>query len=140
MHTNDDFKMLCRENGWKCTVQRRSVFEYLNSNRLHPNVEMVWTNVRKKLPDVSLDSIYRILGDFSAAGLVRRLESGKTFRYDINTEIHDHFVCSECGSIFDFKHVDAGPLEQECQAIGKVQSFELEVKGICNACLAGRRN
>jgi Fe2+ or Zn2+ uptake regulation protein len=132
----DYFKELCRQKGWRCTIQRRMVYNYLIGNHLHPDVEMVWTNVRRQLPDVSLDSIYRILADFADARIVRRLESGKNFRYDINTDPHEHFVCTECGNMFDVPLLEGNQIMAKCGVFGKVVSFELEVRGICKDCLA----
>lgn len=139
MTSLDSFQQICRQNKWKCTVQRRTVYDYLNEHHCHPSVEMVWQAVREKLPDVSLDSIYRILGDFVSADVLRRLDSGKVYRYDVNVRPHDHFVCSECGSMFDFNYSEAGRINEQCREFGEITSFELEVRGICSACLASRQ-
>ncbi len=129
------FSTLCRERGWKRTAQRRAVFTYLCGNREHPTVEAVWRGVQTALPDVSLDSVYRILDDFSGCGLIRRLEGAKIIRYDADTGEHEHFVCSRCGKMHDFVCLDAGKAAGLCGEFGRVESVELTVRGVCRDCL-----
>ncbi len=133
---NAAFSAICRERNWKRTSQRRAVFNYLCGNREHPTVETVWRGVRTMLPDVSLDSVYRILDDFSNAGLVRRLEGAKVIRYDADTRAHEHFVCSQCGVMLDFACLDAEKVAGLCGSFGRVDSVELTVHGVCGSCLA----
>jgi Fe2+ or Zn2+ uptake regulation protein len=137
MTKSDDaaFSALCRERGWKRTAQRRAVFTYLCGNREHPTVETVWRGVRALLPDVSLDSVYRILDDFSTGGLVKKLEGAKVIRYDADTSAHEHFICCECGRMFDFACLDAELVAGMCAGFGRVDSVELSVHGMCDKCL-----
>ena len=137
MHVPQDyFRELCRQRSWRCTAQRRTVYEYLDANRVHPDVETVWTHARERIPDISLDSVYRILADFCEGGIVRRLEGGRSFRYDINTRPHEHFACTVCGQLFDVPLLDEKQIIARCRFIGKATSFELAVRGVCNRCLA----
>lgn len=132
----DQFKEICSANKWKCTVQRRAVYDYLlKHEKSHPSVDTVCKGVKLAIPDISLDSIYRILGDFVEAGIAKKLESGKVFRYDINTMPHDHFYCVECGSLFDLDYSSPDTVADACRDIGQVLSYELEVKGVCYDCV-----
>ena len=130
------FSALCGKHGWKRTVQRRAVFTYLCGNREHPTVDTVWRCVRATVPDVSLDSVYRILDDFAGAGVIRRLEGAKVIRYDADTRPHEHFVCSRCGRIDDFACVDADLVTAQCRDFGRVDVVEVTVHGVCHACLS----
>ena len=134
--TNDDtaFQEMCRKNGWRRTIQRRAVFNCLCGNRDHPSVETVWQTVRENLPDVSLDSIYRILDDFAEAGVIRRLESGRVIRYDSDTGSHGHFVCTVCGRLLDFDHPGLRQLADACRGVGDIDTIELNVRGRCHRC------
>ncbi len=131
------FDSLCRERKWKRTAQRRAVFTYLCGNRDHPAVETVWRGVRETLPDVSLDSVYRILDDFAETGLIRKLEGAKVVRYDPDTSVHEHFICSACGKMFDFAFPDTGRAAELAGMFGTVDSVELMAHGTCNTCLRG---
>lgn len=101
---------------------------------------MVWTNVRRHLPEVSLDSVYRILDEFAAIGLLRRLESDRIIRYDSDTTPHAHFLCSNCGRMFDFHHAEAGSVSEICRQFGTVTVVELSVRGICHHCIGQQEN
>lgn len=131
---SEAFQRVCREHGWKRTVQRRAVFNYLCGNREHPAVETVWRRVREVMQDVSLDSVYRILDDFHNAGLIRRLEGAKVIRYDADTGAHDHFVCQECGRMFDFAFLQTDRVSELCREFGDVSGVELVVRGVCKSC------
>lgn len=132
--TDARFRGLCRTNNWRCTAQRRAIFACLDGNRNHPTVETVWTEARKRVPDLSLDSVYRILDDFAAAGVVRRLEAGRAVRYDPDLRPHDHFVCTRCGTLYDFDHLEIGQVAVAAGRFGTVESVELTVRGVCRRC------
>lgn len=133
------FAALCREHNWKRTSQRRAVFSCLCGNREHPSVEAVWRRVRATLPDVSLDSVYRILDDFAGVGVIRRLEGARVIRYDADTRPHGHFVCGRCGRMEDFACPEPGAAAALCRDFGRVESVELTVHGVCGHCLAAEK-
>lgn len=135
---DEAFSCLCQEHNWKRTSQRRAVFNYLCGNRDHPTVEIVWRGVRQTLPDVSLDSVYRILDDFAEAGVIRRLVGAKVLRYDSDTARHEHFVCRKCGVMLDFDGLDTETVAECCRNFGRVEAVELTVTGVCAKCLAGQ--
>lgn len=129
------FQDLCRRNGWRRTAQRRAVVEYLCGNTDHPTVEMAWRTLRRKLPELSLDSVYRILDELADAGHVRRFENSRVIRYDPDLKPHGHFICRRCGGMFDFRTDAAKKAAEACAALGEVASVELHVNGVCNSCL-----
>lgn len=137
-HENKEelFREVCVQNNWRRTAQRYAVFEYIVDNVTHPTVEEVWRQVREKLPLISLDSVYRILDEFSGIKLVRRFENSRMVRYDPNLARHDHFVCSRCGRIFDFDCGALGGLPQKCERLGTAVSHEVTVWGVCEECQA----
>jgi len=94
--------------------------------------------VRERIPNVSLDTVYRILYWLEDEGLVFRLPiSSDRFRFDGDVEPHHHYVCSECGSIFDFysDDVDRIELPTEVMSFGRIERRHLQVSGICRDCL-----
>ncbi len=133
---NDEaFSAMCRDRNWKRTVQRRAVFTFLCGNREHPTVESVWRGVREALPDVSLDSVYRILNEFADTGVIRRIDAVKIIRYDADTGPHEHFICSRCGRMHDFECPRPESAAERCREFGRVDSVELTVRGVCRLCL-----
>ncbi|MDR0362087.1 MAG: transcriptional repressor [Planctomycetota bacterium] len=129
------FQELCKKNRWRRTAQRRAVVEYLFGNTDHPTVEAAWMELRKKLPELSLDSVYRILDELAEAGHIRRFENCRVIRYDPETKPHGHFFCRRCGRMYDFFTDAADGAGEACAELGDVSTVELHVNGICNACL-----
>ena len=88
--------------GYRLTKQRLAVLKALQSTRSHPDANWIYEKVRKKIPHVSLGTIYRTLGILKEAGLIRELDYGSSLsHYDANTENHPHIVCTNCNRIDD---------------------------------------
>ncbi len=70
----------------------------------HPTADMVYTQVRKFYPNISLGTVYRNLNFLVDQGEAIRLTCGDgSERYDGTTSPHYHLVCSGCGRVFDLK-------------------------------------
>ncbi|MBE5928513.1 MAG: transcriptional repressor [Lachnospiraceae bacterium] len=86
----------------KYSRQRESIKDYLYSTTEHPTAEMVYKNVRKVYPNISLGTVYRNLNLLVAIGDIIRLDCGDGFeRFDGKTSTHYHFICRECGRVWD---------------------------------------
>ena len=94
-----------REVGLKVTLPRVKILEILeNSEERHLSAEDVYRKLLQAEDDVGLATVYRVLTQFEAAGLVKRhnFESGHAvFELD-EGEHHDHLVCIECGHVVEF--------------------------------------
>jgi len=134
------FVETCRRSGLKVTHQRTEVFRELAGREDHPAAETVYREVRRRLPSISRDTVYRTLALLQAQGLIRKTQVLRNEgRYDANAEPHHHFVCTVCGRIEDFESpaLDELPLPPSVRALGSVQSAHVQVRGTCSAC-AGR--
>ncbi len=127
-----EIKELFRQKGLKATPQRAAVYKFLVENRVHPDVETVYSQVIKSNPSFSKTTVYNCLKDLSGCGLlIPVMIDNEKIRYDADTSFHGHFKCEKCGSIFDFKCVDS-------KAVG-IEGFEIKQKdvyysGLCNHC------
>ncbi len=130
-----DFPEFCRQNGWKCTSQRVAVYEFLQGNLTHPDVDTVWGAVRRRLPAITRESVYRILNEFADKGLIARLDHIDHARYDSRTGAHGHFLCSRCGGISDFDWPPGLAVPPEMQQRNLIH-MELRLVGICPRCAA----
>lgn len=126
------FENLCRSAGWKRTVHRRCVFDAVYGNKTHPSAEEVFAEVRKRLPLISPDSVFRILRDFSEAGFIKRMDALPLTRFDSNPKAHSHFVCTRCGKVFDLDiRIPRLKLPSFC---AKGVQTELRISGLCADC------
>ena len=96
-----------RKRGLRLTDPRRVVLEVVRGTESHPTAEAVHGLVRRRLPRVSLGTVYRNLRLLVAEGLVQELP-GPHARFDGNTSEHHHFTCLSCGRIVDV----GGPLTE----------------------------
>ncbi|MBW1971134.1 MAG: transcriptional repressor, partial [Deltaproteobacteria bacterium] len=55
------FNEICRNSGEKLTHQRIEIFREVAQTGEHPDAEKVHQGVRKRMPTVSLDTVYRTL-------------------------------------------------------------------------------
>ena len=132
----DHFKDVLRHNGVKLTHQRMVIFREVTESEEHPYVESVYKAVRKKLPTVSLDTVYRTLWMLQNLGLIDALGGRERLRFDGNTNPHHHFVCSECGLLRDFysKEFDRLKIPEEIKPLGNGETVHVQVKGVCSKC------
>ncbi len=97
------FEKVFRDSGVKLTHQRLEIFREVAKTGDHPDAETVHMRLRKRLPTVSLDTVYRTLWLLKDLGLIATLGSHHhRARFDANLEQHHHFVCIRCGLTLDF--------------------------------------
>jgi Fur family transcriptional regulator, peroxide stress response regulator len=130
------FKATLNKYGIKQTRQRTIIFQEVAESEGHPDAEEVYMTVRKKLPAVSLDTVYRTLWMLKDLGLIHILGGRDRARLDGNMKPHHHFVCNECGLIRDFYSDEFSRLKipKEIKSWGCGEIVHIEVKGICTVC------
>ncbi|QBG49112.1 transcriptional repressor [Verrucomicrobia bacterium S94] len=126
---------VCRANGLRMTHQRMEVFREVACTGEHPDADSIFKRVRKRLPTISHDTVYRTLASLEDTGLISRVDPtcGRA-RFDANTDEHHHYICTRCGKITDI-YLDAFPaLPEGIENLGEVVSLHLQVHGICRNC------
>ncbi|MBN2841645.1 MAG: transcriptional repressor [Sedimentisphaerales bacterium] len=127
----------CAANGLKITPQRTLIFEVLAKAKDHPGAEAIFKLVRKTLPNISFDTVYRTLLSFTEIGIVNLVEgTGETRRFDPNLNQHHHFKCIKCHTIYDFENdaYDDILVPEAVQKQGIVISKRVVLEGICSKC------
>lgn len=131
------FKKLCRKSALRVTNQRVEIFRTLAESKEHPSVEKVFHSVRQKMPNISLDTVYRTLSSMEEAGLVFRVGLSNKARFDADLTPHYHFVCMECGEVHDVAPAmgkDPFWTPEQIKEFGEVKNVNLQFHGICNRC------
>lgn len=133
-----------RRQGVKATHQRVEILRELAATEEHPDAETLYRKVRRRLPTLSRDTVYRTLGLLEDSGLVVRVHTrGDRARFDANTERHHHFVCETCGRMGDFTSAapDRLPIPPAVARMGRVETVYVELRGVCRTCQtqAGKR-
>lgn len=133
----EHLQAVAREAGVKLTHQRLEIFRALASTEAHPDADTLHRTVRRRMPTISLDTVYRTLWMLHDLGLVMTLgPQPDRARFDANLEQHHHFVCLRCGLVRDFESEALArlPLPRSVAALGRVRDAHVEVRGTCGAC------
>jgi Fur family transcriptional regulator, peroxide stress response regulator len=121
----------------RMTAQRRIIFEELKKLYTHPTAGEIYEIVRKRLPRISLGTVYRNLEILSEIGMIQKLEmAGSQKRFDGTVENHYHVRCMRCGRVDDVL-ADSIPMMNE--ALAEASDYEilwhrLEFVGLCPQC------
>ncbi len=130
------FESECRRRGLRVTEQRREIFKAVAASHTHPSAEDVFEQVREKLANVSLDTVYRTLTSLEEMELLLRVGTTGKERFDGDLRPHAHFICAKCGEVYDVfydKKYMMLPL-REAFSHGEVRQISLQYKGICHQC------
>ena len=132
-----------RDLAWKCglaaTHQRQVVYEAVIAAHGHHSPEEIYLTVRRRIPSISLATVYNNLRLFVERGLLREVSPhSSTLRVDGNLKPHHHLVCSRCksvrdidGDFFDFKRIS-----RQIPSGFDLSQPLVEVFGLCRDCRA----
>ena len=88
--------------GWRFTRQRAEVLAFLRSVDCHPTAEQTYHAVRRRIPKISLATVYKALEALVDAKLAARLpDADGPARYDCRSDAHYHFRCLNSGELHD---------------------------------------
>jgi len=118
------------------TKQRSVILEELRKVKSHPTAQQLHEIVKKRLPNISLATVYRNLDQLALQDQVRKLETaGSEKRFDSDISDHIHIRCSSCGCIEDLKiRPDQVIKHVKIVSDWKVIGGQIEYKGICPNC------
>lgn len=123
----------------KYSRQRELIKEFLQTRKDHPTADMVYTNVRRKNPNISLGTVYRNLTCLAEDGEINRLNMGDGVdRFDADTTPHYHFVCTACGCVIDLEMDSIESITEAAAAHfkGHIAGHKTYFYGVCGSCSA----
>ena len=122
---------------FRMTRQRQVILEELGKVSSHPTADEVYDMVRRRLPRVSLGTVYRNLEMLSERGMIQKLELGGTRRrFDGNVRDHYHVRCVRCGRLEDVPAEPGAVLENALRGVSdyEITGYRLEFIGLCPQC------
>ena len=117
--------------------QRDMIYNYMLSTKEHPSAEMIYEELKKIEPMLSLGTVYRNLKLLEELGMVKKVTSvNNVERYDAMTSDHIHFVCDKCGRVVDLPNFDNKEVKArfEGQIGAKIQWVNVILGGVCENC------
>jgi Fur family peroxide stress response transcriptional regulator len=102
----------------------------------HPSPELIYEKVRRKIPSISLATVYKNVRTFLESGMLREVSMHHgSLRVEPNEREHHHLVCIRCREITDLDAQSLGPVRIKSQPRGfRVTRITVDVLGICAAC------
>lgn len=132
---------------YRMTHQREVILEELKKVSSHPSADEIYERVRKRLPRISMGTVYRNLDILASQGLIKKLDPERSqMRFDGNTMDHYHLACTHCGRIED---APVEPLDNSLdsleKALGNLTKYgifghKLEFFGLCSGCMKSGEN
>ena len=115
--------------------QRDAVLQNLSERYDHPTAEEVYISVKKVIPSVSLATVYRNLKLLESEGMILKITTPDSDRFDGHTHKHYHFTCNTCKRVLDLDlddDVNVNALPKNFG--GTVTGHELMFYGLCESC------
>ena len=132
-----EFRRVCEQAGLAVTHQRQIIFDVLQSIEGHPSPEEVYARVKRKIPSISLATVYKNLHLFIDSGIFSQvsLHHG-SMRMETNHARHHHLVCTQCKSIHDVNPEFLGLPDEPRELPGgfRMERMSVDVLGGCARC------
>jgi Fur family peroxide stress response transcriptional regulator len=135
--TQPAYEETISHNGHRLTPQRREVYNVLLEDRDHPTATEVFLRAKKRIPAISLATVYNCLETLVECGLAKQVNvEREATRYCPNLSEHGHFVCESCGIVSDIPVSKGGSLTQFLKVPSgfSVNHSEITLRGTCPAC------
>jgi Fe2+ or Zn2+ uptake regulation protein len=130
-----------RDRKWRLTAQRRVVAEVLAGEHIHLSADAVYSQAQRRLPEISLATVYNTLNDLVDMGEVLEISTGVgPKRYDPNTTAaHHHLYCVGCGALRDVipEGTDRLALPSNQQHDFELVDVDIIFRGRCPDCRTG---
>jgi len=129
-----------KQVGLRTTVPRLKILEiFSKSEHRHLSAEEVYRYLLDEGEDIGLATVYRVLTQFEAAGLLKKNMFGDNkavFELDSGVH-HDHMICTECGKVEEFHNDEIERLQIELSEKMNFQLryHEMNLYGRCSECV-----
>ncbi len=136
--TLEELEQLCRQHGLPVTVQRRVILESLSARADHPTADHIFDDVRRRYPEISRTTVYRVLETLVRVGIARKVcHPGAAARYEMDTRRHHHLVCLNCEAMVDLEDPSLDDLALPGKDLGfYIEDYSIQFRGLCSKCAA----
>jgi len=131
------FAEKCAQYNLRVTPQRFAIYQEISKAKDHPSALILYKRVRKVLPNISFDTVYRTVLTFSGFGIVELVEGyGEEKRFEVQTQPHHHFRCIRCRRIIDLysDDFDAVDVPKSIRSKYTIVRKRVHLEGICDRC------
>jgi len=116
--------------------QREIIKDLVCRSQTHPTADWIFQKAKKVLPNLSLGTVYRNLGQLVEHDIIRAYTISGIVRYDGNITEHHHFICDQCGAIQDIEIQDENLISKlGINTKNNIVSYQMKIRGTCADCL-----
>ena len=117
------------------SYQRDIIYKSISGVNTHPTAAEVFTMVQLQIENISLGTVYRNLAQLTKEHMILELNINGISHYDGNLDPHQHFVCNECGSIFDCHTQNDWNVDNIKETYEfNIQEIDIIFSGLCHQC------
>lgn len=129
-------------HGVKPSVQRMAVMEYLLEHHTHPTADEIYLALSPEMPTLSKTTVYNTLRLLTAQKAVHQLTiDERNVCFDADTSNHAHFLCTQCGKVYDVPLRNPDLLHHAEMPDGfRTEHTDLYFRGCCEECAKKFRN
>lgn len=122
--------------GYKITFQRQKIIEALSNIEQPATVNEIHNQVKKNVPEISFDTIYRNLEILGQLGIVHQIRVRGGDRFELEFNHHHHLICLGCNNVVCLERC---PINQEQLAEARKHNFKVinhcfDIYGYCAKC------
>ena len=118
------------------TKQLQIIWDTVKDDKSHPTADQIYERVRRKLPSISLGTVYRNLQKLVSDEKLQVLMRRRSQHFDPLVERHQHFICELCDRVYDVlidQQREIKPVKLPHEGF-KVTSHQLAFYGTCKHC------
>ncbi|SFG68778.1 Fur family transcriptional regulator, ferric uptake regulator [Desulfotomaculum arcticum] len=136
MNASHEIFQILKDSGYKLTRQRRVIIDALAKHNRPVTAQEIYLQVRKNLPSISQDTLYRNLEVLAFVRVVNRIRVRGGDRFELAEQHHHHFICLKCGEVKCLKGCPIGPqqLSEANKNNLEVLYHNFELSGYCEKC------
>ena len=121
----------------RLTNQKKAILDHLRAVSGHPDAYEIYEEVKKKLPQISLATVYRNLDTMVSKGMIKAIRiKDDRFNYDGHEGKHHHFHCVSCNRVYNIPDNILLNLEKinEEGIVDLIEDYSVMLKGTCMNC------
>ena len=122
-------------NMMRNSKQREIILDIVKGTKDHFTADMIYVEARKQLPNISLGTVYRNLGQLVANRTIKTININGVVRYDAFLNSHQHFFCRACNGVYDIEiSTEEFMSKVDAKTNHKVDKCQVQLFGICEKC------
>jgi Fe2+ or Zn2+ uptake regulation protein len=115
------------------TKQIEAIIDIVYNSNVHLTADEIYLEARKKMPNISLGTVYRNLNRLKAQGMISEVPKGSSNTFAKHPDTNAHFECMMCHRLYCIPF-DMNLFELSRKSGFQVHRCSLNMSGVCKEC------